>query len=236
MRTHPTARAPARRLITSGDIRAAFERGERRLQLQPGDLVTPLARDDAQELDIELVGPTGDAGTPAAGPTPRPTGDAGATANGNGNGAADGDLEARVRRILAAALGSATPTPPARTARPVRVEGRSAPLAPFPFPGPAPEMDCRLVDVITAEEHGARLAAGFMSLREGSFEWTLGYDEVDYVIEGELHIGLADGRALVGRPGDVLFIPAGSTITFATPSWTKFFYVTYPADWAGGGP
>ena len=77
------------------------------------------------------------------------------------------------------------------------------------------------------------MAAGVMSLRQGSFDWTLDYDEVEYVIEGELQITTEQQR-VVGRPGDVIAIPKGSRITFGTPSWTRFLYVTYPADWGGG--
>ena len=69
-----------------------------------------------------------------------------------------------------------------------------------------------------------------MTLTAGSFPWTLNYDEVQIVLEGELHIGTPDG-VRVGRPGDVLYVPKGSTITFSTPTWAKFVYVTYPADW-----
>ena len=105
-------------------------------------------------------------------------------------------------------------------------------LAPFPVDLHRPQMDVRLLDVVTAE-HGMPIAAGVMSLREGSFPWTLDYDEVEYVIEGELHIR-TDDQLVVGRPGDVIAVPKGSRITFGTPSWARFLYVTYPADWAGG--
>ena len=76
------------------------------------------------------------------------------------------------------------------------------------------------------------MSAGVMSLREGTFAWTLDYDEVEYVIEGELHI-TSGGQRIVGRPGDVIAVPRGSSITFGTPSWARFLYVTYPADWVG---
>jgi len=104
-------------------------------------------------------------------------------------------------------------------------------LEPFPVDLHRPEMDVRLLDVVTAE-HGMPMAAGMMSLREGSFPWTLDYDEVEYVIEGELHITSA-GQKAVGLPGDVIAVPKGSSITFGTPSWARFLYVTYPADWGG---
>jgi ethanolamine utilization protein EutQ len=104
-------------------------------------------------------------------------------------------------------------------------------LGPFPVDLHRPEMDVRLRDVVGAAE-GLPIAAGVMSLREGSFPWDLDSDEVEYVIEGELHITTADQR-VVGRPGDVIAVPRGSSITFGTPSWAKFLYVTYPADWGG---
>jgi ethanolamine utilization protein EutQ len=57
------------------------------------------------------------------------------------------------------------------------------------------------------------------------------YDEIDYVVEGVLQLGLG-GRVLEGRPGDVLYIPKGSKVHFGTPSRVRVFYVTYPANWA----
>ena len=104
-------------------------------------------------------------------------------------------------------------------------------LEPFPVELHRPEMDVRLLDVLGSDE-GLPMAAGVLSLREGSFPWTLDYDEVEYVIEGELHITTAD-QQVVGRPGDVIAVPKGSSITFGTPSWARFLYVTYPADWGG---
>lgn len=105
------------------------------------------------------------------------------------------------------------------------------PLGPFPVDVGRPEMDVRVADVITGRD-GVAMSAGVMSLREGTFAWTLDYDEVEYVIEGELHI-TSGGQRIVGRPGDVIAVPRGSSITFGTPSWARFLYVTYPADWVG---
>jgi ethanolamine utilization protein EutQ len=133
-----------------------------------------------------------------------------------------GDTETRVPRTLELA----------RSPRLVHIAGvNSLELAPFPVELNRPEMDVRLLDIVTAE-HGMPMATGVMSLREGSFPWTLDYDEVDYVIEGELHITTAD-QLVIGRPGDVIAVPKGSSITFGTPSWTRFLYVTYPVDWGG---
>ena len=161
---------------------------------------------------------------------------------------APGDLLTPLARDVAAERGirvvvrepetRASGTPPAtghRTpprARLRHVPGANVmPLAPFPFDIGRPEMDVRLADVVTAE-HGMPMAAGMMTLRAGEFGWTLDYDEIEYVVEGELHIVCA-GQRVIGRPGDVIAVPKGSDITFGTPSWARFLYVTYPADWGG---
>ena len=87
-----------------------------------------------------------------------------------------------------------------------------------------------LTDVLTLEE-SPRLGCGVMEMEESSFDWTLRYDEVDYVIDGTLEV-LIEGRKVVGRRGDMIFIPADSSITFSAPCFARFLYVTYPADWA----
>lgn len=95
--------------------------------------------------------------------------------------------------------------------------------------------EVRLRDVITRED-GSPLAAGYMALDAqtsggGVFPWTLTYDEIDIVLEGELII-TREGEQVRGGPGDVIFIPKGSTITFGTPSYARFVYVAYPANWS----
>ncbi len=94
-----------------------------------------------------------------------------------------------------------------------------------------PGTNVRLKDVITSAD-GAPMASGYMSLERGEFPWTLTYDEIDIVLEGELVI--RRGSELVrGGPGDSIFIPKGSAITFGSPSYARFVYVTFPADWNG---
>jgi ethanolamine utilization protein EutQ len=171
--------------------------------VEPGEQLTPLARDVANERGIRVViglPPSVDSG-------PRvPLGE-------TGRHVPRTDRLARMPRLVHVP----------------RVN--SLELEPFPVDLHRPEMDVRLLDVVTAE-HGMPMATGVMSLREGSFPWTLDYDEVEYVIEGELHITTAE-QQVVGLPGDVIAVPKGSSITFGTPSWTRFLYVTYPVDWGG---
>ena len=111
----------------------------------------------------------------------------------------------------------------------VVVRGHSVRLG--QFAGAGPDRNVGLTDVVTGKDRSP-MTAGFMSWsRADSFPWTLDYDEMDYVLEGVLQIGI-DGRVLEGKPGDVLYIPKGSKVMFGTPSRTRIFYVTYPADWA----
>jgi ethanolamine utilization protein EutQ len=99
------------------------------------------------------------------------------------------------------------------------------------FPGAGPGKQVGIADVITAAD-GAPIAAGFMAWNDCFFPWTLDYDEIDLVLEGELHIRCG-GQTFIGKCGDVLFIPKGSAIEFGSPGAVRFFYVTYPANWQG---
>jgi len=185
------------------------------LQLQKGDLITPMARDIARELGLQIFEPGDKPASTASTPPPE----------------VSDPLEAQVRKIVSAMIGEPLSSGSTAVYPVAHVDSRSLTMPPFAFEINRPQMDVRCEDVIT-QEHGSPMAAGFLTMHAGSFPWTLNYDEVEYVIEGELHIGTAQGT-VVGKPGDVIFIPKGTSITFGTPSWAKFLYVTYPVDWAG---
>ena len=198
------------RALTQSEVRAAAERGLGEIVVPPERIVTPLARDVARELGVVVR--EGD----DVGPAPS---------------RAD-DLEHRVRRIVERLVDVPAPIASQRGASVRHVDSRGVTMEPFPYDGPEPGQDVRVSDVVTAAD-GSPMAAGFLTLTMGCFPWTLTYDEIEYVIEGELHIGLPSGP-VVGRPGDVIFVPRGTEITFGTPSWARFLYVTHPADWEAG--
>lgn len=85
-------------------------------------------------------------------------------------------------------------------------------------------------DLFTVEE-SPRLGCGMMEMKKTTFDWTLNYDEVDYVIEGHLDV-IIDGRKVSADAGELILIPKGSSIQFSVPDYARFIYVTYPADWA----
>ena len=97
-----------------------------------------------------------------------------------------------------------------------------------PFQG---RQDVRVYDLTTLEE-APNMGAGLMELLDGAdFEWTLTYDEFDYVIDGTLEIVLDSGKVLRGEAGDVLYIPKNTHIHFRTPNQTRYAYFVYPANW-----
>jgi ethanolamine utilization protein EutQ len=86
-----------------------------------------------------------------------------------------------------------------------------------------------LKDVVVTQDRSP-MGAGYMSLDKGEMQWTLTYDEIDIVLEGELVI-TRGSEQVRGKTGDVIYIPRGSSITFGTPSWTRFVYVVFPVNW-----
>ena len=92
-----------------------------------------------------------------------------------------------------------------------------------------PGTNVQLKDVVVTQDRSP-MGAGYMSLDKGEMKWTLTYDEIDIVLEGELVI-TRGSEQVRGGPGDTIYIPKGSSITFGTPSRTRFVYVVFPVNW-----
>ena len=88
-------------------------------------------------------------------------------------------------------------------------------------------------DLLTLEE-SPRLGCGLMVMERTTFPWTLNYDELDYVISGRLDI-LIDGQKVSAGPGEVIYIPKGSSIQFSVEDKARFLYFVYPANWQEQG-
>lgn len=124
--------------------------------------------------------------------------------------------------------GSSIPNlPPLRVVKMANVQ-----VEPFLDGKTTPGTNVWLKDVVVTQDRSP-MGAGYMSLDKGEMQWTLTYDEIDIVLEGELVI--TRGREQVrGKTGDVIYIPKGSSITFGTPNWTRFVYVVFPVNWNEG--
>ncbi len=147
----------------------------------------------------------------------------------------DKDSLARlIREVVEEYVGSQpSATPPAKSrdaSGVIKVDPVGFALEPFPFPIDAPPGSVRLVDVLTLEE-SPRLGCGLMEVENTSFEWTLTYDEVDYVIDGTLDL-IMDGRTVRATAGQILFVPKNTKLRFSSPDKARFVYIVYPANWA----
>lgn len=107
------------------------------------------------------------------------------------------------------------------------VRGGSVVLENFDTGIPSDKVGIR--EILTTKEC-PNLATGFMEIEKSSFDWTLGYDELDYIVEGNMDITV-NGKTYHGHAGDVFFIPMNTSITFGSPDYCKFFFTAYPANW-----
>lgn len=110
--------------------------------------------------------------------------------------------------------------------RVMKVEGDKVVMEPF-AEAPAGQK-IGMTDVITERE--GNLGAGFMTFENSKLPWTLTYDEMDYIIEGEFTVETG-GKLYTMKPGDVFYIPKNTSVVFGSPSFCKVFYVVYPANW-----
>ncbi|KAF7563630.1 hypothetical protein G7046_g456 [Stylonectria norvegica] len=70
------------------------------------------------------------------------------------------------------------------------------------------------------------ISSGFFRLKKGEpLVYTYTYDEMKIILEGDYTISDATGQTVTAGPGDVLFFPKGSTITFTTTNYGLGFYV-----------
>ena len=196
-----------KRLITDDTVTTEFKAGRRRIEAPSKDaVVTPAAWSKARELGVVIDDGSARPATPSVKTAP-PT----ATP-------APADAGRATKVVDASGV--------------LVVRGNSVQLGNFTGAGPGKHIG--LLDLVTGAD-GSPMTAGIMSFGAAdSFAWSLGYDEIDLVLEGVLQIQI-DGRIIEGRAGDVLYIPKGSKIVFATPHRTKVFYVTHPADWSNAG-
>lgn len=67
-------------------------------------------------------------------------------------------------------------------------------------------------------------------MTKASIPWTVRYDEVLVVLEGQITARTADGD-LTANPQDCIWLPAGTQLTYIAEN-TLVFYAIEPANWA----
>ena len=135
-----------------------------------------------------------------------------------------------IRETGSGALMRKEPVPVTPNLPPLKVvQMANVQVEPFLEGKTTPGTNVWLKDVVVTQDRSP-MGAGYMSLDKGEMQWTLTYDEIDIVLEGELVI-TRGSEQVRGKTGDVIYIPKGSSITFGTPNWTRFVYVVFPVNW-----
>ncbi|MET1025629.1 MAG: cupin domain-containing protein [Dongiaceae bacterium] len=73
------------------------------------------------------------------------------------------------------------------------------------------------------------MGVGIAKFDECSIEWTVLYDEMIVVLEGEFRLRLGD-RLIAGTPGDVIWIPENTPLRYEGKG-AVVCYALYPVDW-----
>lgn len=216
-------------LISVNEIKSFASTGKKVLYVEPGTIVTPAARDAANDFGISLK----------AGPAPQepevccvPVKEAEAAASESAAPSVSPEMISRIVMEVMAKLPQLSVPEIKKEVDPQSgfclVKGNTVACETFDTGNPQDKVGIR--EILTRGE-SPNLATGFMTLEKSSFDWHLGYEEIDYVIEGTLEF-IVNGKKFTGHAGDVFYIPAGTDVTFTTPDKCKFFFVTYPANWA----
>ena len=91
--------------------------------------------------------------------------------------------------------------------------------------------DMAQVAQISGAEDGSKLGSGFVRMTNAKIPWTVGYDEIILVLEGELTISTDQGDLMAG-PQDSIWLPTGTKLTYIAQN-ALLFYAIEPSDWAG---
>lgn len=241
----------AKRIITEADILAANDSGVKVLIINLGeDLVTAQARDTAQALGVTLNEGQAGASLSGAGPiqeslTPESESPSACSANvsdlalqiaeslrGRIPAGVDG---AQIERLVREAVAARTAAP-ARTASAKAGSGARDCGVCFIDGAKLLAENATAAGVkekaILAEAFGrpgeSKLAAGYLVWERASFNRVVDAPEICVVIEGELHLTVG-GETLIGKPGDMLYLPQGAQVIYSTPARVKLACVGYHA-------
>lgn len=211
-------------------------------------IVTEQARDRALELGIALTGDCAadDCCPVSAASQGNGSGIPGPTARSDpGMGASHGpsDIDRLVSQVVAVMRGKLpSGADSAKVERLVReaVVSKLAPASQGASPSAAPMADeagVRFIDsakllaqsgqvplpgkAVLAEALGrageSKLAAGYLCWERASFNRVVDAPEVGVVIAGELHLTVG-GQTMIGKPGDMIYLPKGAKVIYSTPS------------------
>lgn len=241
----------AKSIITEADVLSAVARGEKKLVVCAGDLVTPQARDTALAMGVDI-----DEGLSGSLPCAVEAASASAPQESSSSGKSlpvgvselatqiveslrgkipvgvdNTQVERLVREVVAARMAGPEKSGAKKSGSTARDMGIVFVDCSRLLAANAPTAAIR-DKAILADAFGhlgeCKLAAGYLAWEKSSMERVVEAPEVCIVIEGELQL-TAGGETLVGKPGDMLYLPPGVKVTYSTPSRVKLACVGHQA-------
>lgn len=207
-----------RSLITAADVKSMAGEGEKTIYVDTGTIITPAARDAADELDISIVDKTE---RPQQNRVEAPSG---GIDPGQG---IDPLLIARIVKEVMASLSGTTFAGMMKEADPcglLLVKGKT--IAFEKFIGGKTNENIGVKEIFTRKE-SPLLSAGFMTLEKTNFTREQKCEEITCILEGSLDITV-NQTTYRGAAGDVFYLPKGRDITFSSEDKVKYFFVAYP--------
>jgi ethanolamine utilization protein EutQ len=209
-----------KKLIKAADVRDLVGSDSKTLYVGKGAIITPEAKDMAARMGITILRED----RPSVQHPQHAAADSCCAA-----GIDQQSITKIVQQVMAAAATAPAELPVERDAGGLRlVHGDTVAFEAFDTGNSADKVQIKEILDIKESPH---MATGFMTIDQSKFDWELKYEEIDYIIEGVLEFTI-NGKKYSGKAGDVFYIPSGSAVTFSSPGKVRFFFVTYPANWA----
>lgn len=75
------------------------------------------------------------------------------------------------------------------------------------------------------------IGGGIEYLEDVTIDWTVTYDEILFILEGNLTVAFDDASHSC-QAGDIVWLPAGTHLRYIAKGRAAYFYALYPVDWA----
>ena len=227
----------AKRLITQADVIQAAESGQSSIEASPTQvIITPGARDQAESLGITICDSSDESSSPSCAITSESANQAPAAEPAFKDsmikqvcdilssrlpaGTSKQNLEHVVRQVVAAKLDGSSQ--PAKNDGLSNTSSQGVCLVKgdrlLQQGGGAVPVDEKVIlaDAIQCSE-GVKMAGGYMQWEKASFRRDVESSEMTIVLDGELHL-TAGGETIIGREGDMIFLPKGAKVLYSAPS------------------
>ena len=133
-------------------------------------------------------------------------------------------LESVVRQVATAHLSNSQPAAKLNSDQVLTQTGGvcfiKGNMIPGELTGPIPvEEKVMVADAFKCSDNSS-IAGGYMEWANASFNRTVDHDEINIVLDGELHLTV-DGQTTVVEQGDMVYLPEGMDVVYSAPERVK---------------